>query len=257
MIPKISVIVALLILVATAASTEQSQAAGRKRVAIRSSSHAVCAPAVAVVNKVVANYPVEYRSVAALPLSTGYDFVVDNGAYQWRVNPQYYAYQSYIQSMHSTQAQDSTTSKSDVDDATIDVIADKVAKILAAKGGYVPPGIVGGSDSSTSDAGGASISPEELDKQMSTLMAANCKKCHTEGSNPKGDLSLFDSSGVMKSNLPFEKILKRVTTDDESLRMPPKGPLGEEDMLIVQRWHESFVTGSGEGKEEQNPFNGW
>lgn len=74
------------------------------------------------------------------------------------------------------------------------------------------------------------------------ILKARCAKCHTNGSY-KGAVSFDTREELLKSKAAVpgksaeSELLKRVTTTDKELRMPPQGdPLSEKEIGVLRKW---------------------
>src|SRR3954462_4766726 len=87
---------------------------------------------------------------------------------------------------------------------------------LLAAGGLLPPA--------------RAAAPREVDfaHEIVPLLKARCARCHTNGKY-KGSLSLDTREDILKANVVVpgksgdSELFKRITSDDPSERMPPKG----------------------------------
>jgi len=66
------------------------------------------------------------------------------------------------------------------------------------------------------------------------LLKAKCAGCHSEGGKAEGDLVLFDRSGELLRNLPYQVINQRIHSEDSP--MPPSGVLPERDRKTLEAW---------------------
>ena len=92
---------------------------------------------------------------------------------------------------------------------------------------------------STQPAGGADI---DFARDVAPLLEAKCIRCHNPG-NAKGDLSLATADDVAQSGYVVagkpeaSELLRRVTAEDEGVRMPPEGPpLTATQVDLLRRW---------------------
>jgi mono/diheme cytochrome c family protein len=66
------------------------------------------------------------------------------------------------------------------------------------------------------------------------ILKRSCIQCHQTGRNPKAGFAIFDESGELAQNLPYQEMLSRMTSDESP--MPPRGQLPNRDILAVMRW---------------------
>lgn len=66
------------------------------------------------------------------------------------------------------------------------------------------------------------------------LLEAKCAGCHMEGVKAEKDLVLFDRSGELLRNLPYQVINQRIHSEDSP--MPPSGLLPERDRKTLEAW---------------------
>src|SRR3954449_456371 len=74
------------------------------------------------------------------------------------------------------------------------------------------------------------------------ILKAKCAKCHTNGTY-KGGVSFDTREALLKAKAAVpgksasSEIVKRVTSTDKELRMPPEGdPLTEKEVAVLAKW---------------------
>jgi hypothetical protein len=95
---------------------------------------------------------------------------------------------------------------------------------------------------------GSPISAQEADRKIDfahdvvPILKAKCAKCHTNGTYKNG-LSLDTRADLLKAKAAVpgksaqSEIIKRVTSRDDDLRMPPKGaPLTAKEIAVLTKW---------------------
>jgi hypothetical protein len=95
--------------------------------------------------------------------------------------------------------------------------------------------------------GRAEDAPVSFSKNIAPILAKNCEACHSAAES-NGGYQVGNYNAVLKAGdsaaasitagKPEEsELLKRLTTDDESMRMPQEGdPLPAEQIALVKRW---------------------
>ncbi|MFO0825331.1 MAG: PSD1 and planctomycete cytochrome C domain-containing protein [Gemmataceae bacterium] len=80
------------------------------------------------------------------------------------------------------------------------------------------------------------------------ILKAKCAKCHTNGTY-KGALSFDTREELLKSKAAVpgksgdSELIKRVTSQDKELRMPPQGdPLTEKEIGVLKKWVDDGLT---------------
>lgn len=104
--------------------------------------------------------------------------------------------------------------------------------------------------------GAASLSADdEIDfaHQIAPLLSEHCGKCHS-GGQKEGAFSINtresliaggeSGDGVIIGQAEASEMILRVTTDDDSMRMPPadEQPLNDEQIKLLKRWIDSGLT---------------
>src|SRR5690349_13393853 len=92
------------------------------------------------------------------------------------------------------------------------------------------------------------VSAQEADRKIDfahdvvPILKAKCAKCHTNGTYKNG-LSLDTRADLLKAKAAVpgksaqSEIIKRVTSKDDDLRMPPKGaPLTAKEIDLLTKW---------------------
>jgi len=170
---------------------------------------------------------VQVQAVAAIPIAT-VPVAVDLQAYQYRVNSQAFQnYQSYIAQKYAgqqaPQAAATSTTNIQLNADTVNAIAKEVLRLMKERG------IIEDDDDYQYES-------TSVDRQRGTfVLTRECKKCHQEGNDPKKGFAIFDTSGKLLRDLPFRKMLTRISHPDESKRMPPKKVLSQSQILDIYR----------------------
>ncbi len=87
-----------------------------------------------------------------------------------------------------------------------------------------------------------SASAIDFERDIRPIISARCLKCHGPDEPESGlDLtnrqSTLDAGAITPGNLTESSILERISTDDESIRMPPEGePLSPAQVELIRRW---------------------
>jgi mono/diheme cytochrome c family protein len=91
--------------------------------------------------------------------------------------------------------------------------------------------------------------PVNFQRQVQPIFAKRCFACHGPDMN-EGGLRLHDSQAalaeldsgehaIVPGDTEQSAILLRISSDDESMRMPPEGkPLSAEEVSLIRRWIE-------------------
>lgn len=168
---------------------------------------------------------VQYRAVAALPLTTNY--ALDTQAYMYHVNSG--LFQTWQQQM--SQRYDAERLKQSAEQvesvqlngATVNAIAKEVLSLMREEG------IVQDEGPAPSPEGSLSATLETYTRAV-VVMEQKCMRCHQQGKKTAGDLALFLPDGSMPEVLPYEKMMARVRSTDPAKRMPPDKPLSEDEI---------------------------
>lgn len=120
------------------------------------------------------------------------------------------------------------------------------------------------------DASGAKCSAEgplNYTTQVKPILAARCYRCHG-ATKQAGNLRLDTVAAAKKggesgpaitpSNLEASHLLKRVTSVDDSERMPPEGDrLSSEQIVLLRRWIQSGAEAPADETPQTDPRNHW
>ncbi len=89
------------------------------------------------------------------------------------------------------------------------------------------------------------------------VLKQRCASCHTSGKIPR----FFDQKGDLLAGAPLQDMLERITSDDPSVRMPPKGQLPTREAMAVLNYATSGLTSATERvatvepTKRSNPFD--
>lgn len=89
----------------------------------------------------------------------------------------------------------------------------------------------------------ADDAPDVLARQAQEILVKHCTKCHGKV-NPQSGFSVLDFEGlttngyIVGGKLNDSQVWERVSTNDDSLVMPPTGAMPAEDKAILQKWIE-------------------
>jgi len=102
----------------------------------------------------------------------------------------------------------------------------------------------------------------DFQKQVEPILAQRCHSCHGEDAQQSG-LRLDKRQAAMRGGdygpviLPGRsadsKLIKRITTGDGGMKMPPTGALPEEEIAILKAWIDQGADFRTEVKEEKPP----
>src|SRR5438132_9764792 len=84
--------------------------------------------------------------------------------------------------------------------------------------------------------------PKKIDfvHDIAPIIKARCAECHTNGKYKAG-VSFDTREDLLKSKAKSE-LVKRITSNDPDVRMPPKGkPLGAKEIALLKAWVEQGV----------------
>ncbi|MAT15134.1 MAG: hypothetical protein CMJ46_07670 [Planctomyces sp.] len=95
------------------------------------------------------------------------------------------------------------------------------------------------------NAADASSAPVDFDRDVRTVFATKCLKCHG-ADEPEGDFNLtareftVDGGQIVPGAPEQSPLIERITSPDEFLRMPPEGdPLSETEIRNISAWIKS------------------
>ncbi len=103
----------------------------------------------------------------------------------------------------------------------------------------------------------APASAESVGLTGAVVLKQRCASCHTSGKIPR----FFEANGTLISGAPIQEMLERITADDPSLRMPPKGQLPTREAMAVLNYATSGLTSATERvatvepTKRSNPFD--
>lgn len=238
------------------------QAGGFARVRFCNSCNSFSCNHVLAFNSAVVAVPIQNNVVSVVPVATQ-AYAVDAASYQWRVNQEYQQFKSwsdYMKQKYDAQLSQSAPKQQQsaappqqpqeqvtLNTATIKAVATEVLAIMKQEGIII-------TDSNPVQ---AEITPKPLpplpdgtkvenmieyhepNERVASLLQNKCISCHQQGHNPKKNVAFFDDSGNILSPLPVSAIMKSVTNPDPKKRMPPKGPLDQQELLELASWAES------------------
>src|SRR5947209_2645242 len=71
---------------------------------------------------------------------------------------------------------------------------------------------------------------------IAPILKARCTECHTNGKY-KGSVSFDTREDFLKSKTGKSELIKRITSNDPEVRMPPKGkPLDAKEIALLKKW---------------------